>query len=97
MDTSKHLILKYGKDITSDVIFCKYNKVTKKYDATFRSGGTYSCSYQTIEWVMNPEIINPALVRIHHGDRELFNIQYICIFHTRMEDCWHIRFSMVVR
>ncbi len=93
MDTNKHLILKHGKDITSDVIFCKYNKVTKKYDVTFQSGGTYSCSYQTIEWVMNPEIINPALVRIYHGDRELFNIQYICIFHTRMEDCWHIRFS----
>ncbi len=93
MDTSKHLILKNGKDITSDVIFCKYNQVTKKYDVTFRSGSTYPCAYQTIEWVMNPEIINPALVRIYHGDRELFNIQYICIFHTRMEDCWHIRFS----
>lgn len=93
MDTSKHLILKNGKDITTDVIFCKYNQVAKKYDVTFRSGSTYLCSYQSIEWVMNPEIINPALVHIYHGDRELFNIQYICVFHTRMEDYWHIRFS----
>jgi hypothetical protein len=56
MVASKHLILKHGNDITSDIVFCKYNQVTEKYDATFRSGDTYPCAYQTIEWVMNPDI-----------------------------------------
>ncbi|MFA9379905.1 MAG: AAA domain-containing protein, partial [Acetanaerobacterium sp.] len=93
MNTSKHLILKNGEDITSDVTFCKYNPQTKKYNVTFQGGTTYSCNYQSIEWVRDPQILNPALVHIIHGDREFFNIQNICVFHAKTEDYWHIRFA----
>lgn len=93
MNTCKHLILKDGKDITVDVTYCKYNPKSKKYDVTFVNGKTYACSYQSIEWVKDPEILNPELVHISHDGRELFNIQNICVFHARLSDFWHICFS----
>ncbi len=93
MDTSKHMILKCGEDITSDVSFCKYNSQTKKYDVTFKSGKTYSCSYQTIEWLRTPDVLNPALVHIAHSDRELFNMQAIYVFKASATNYWRVRFS----
>lgn len=93
MNTSKHLILKAGQDITCDVKFCIYNPETKKYDVTFQNGKTYSYGYHSIEWVKDPEILNPALVHITHGNRELFNIQSICVFHARARDYWLVRFK----
>jgi superfamily I DNA and/or RNA helicase len=92
MDRCKHLILKNGKDITVDVELCKFNNMTRKYDVTFKNGNTYSCGYTSIEWVNNPQIINPAAVHIAHKGRELFNIQAISIFHAKATDYWHIRF-----
>ena len=74
MNTKEHLILKDGEDITSDVVLCKYNTDTKKYDVTFRNGKTYPCSYLSIEWVRVSEKLNAELVHINHNGRELFNI-----------------------
>lgn len=93
MNTSKHLIFKDGEDITADVEFCKYNPQTKKYDVTFESGKTYPCNYHSIEWVRDPETLNPGLVQIVHRERELFKIQDIYVFHARADDYWRIRFS----
>lgn len=93
MDTCKYMILKNGEDITSDVTFCKYNSQTKKYDVTFKNGKIYSCSYQTIEWLQAPDVLNPALVHITHGDLELFNIQAIYVFKALVTNYWRVRFS----
>ncbi|MDF2857764.1 MAG: hypothetical protein K0Q87_3615 [Neobacillus sp.] len=93
MDKSKHLILKNGEDITSDVKFCKYNLETKKYDITFRNNKIYSHNYQSIDWTRNPEPLNPSLIHIIHNDHELFNIQNIFVFHAKVGDYWHICFS----
>ena len=93
MNPSKQLILKDGQDVTIDVKLCKYNPETKKYDVTFQNGKTYACGYQSIEWVKDPETLNPALVHIRHRTHELFNIQSICVFHARYLDYWHICFS----
>lgn len=93
MNPSKHLILKDGQDVTNDVRLCKYNPGTKKYDVTFQNGKTYACVYQSIEWVKDPEILNPALTHINHRGHDLFNIQSIYAFHTRYLDYWHICFS----
>jgi len=93
MDRSKHLIIENGKNITNDVKFCKYNLSTQKYDVTFNSGKTYTYSYNSIEWVKNPEIINPVNVHIEHTGKELFKIQAISVFHAKATDYWHIRFS----
>lgn len=93
MNLNKHMILKIGEDITSDVSFCKYNPETKRYDVTFKNGKSYSCNYQTIEWLQNPEGLNPSLVQIAHGDRELFEIQAIYVFRASCTKYWRICFS----
>jgi len=72
MNQKAHLILNNGLDITADVRLCKYNQATKKCDVTFQGGKTYSYNFTSIEWVRDPESINPALVHIAHGGRELF-------------------------
>jgi superfamily I DNA and/or RNA helicase len=93
VDASKHLILNNGKDITADVKLCQYNSDTGKYYVTFKNGRTYPYGCHSIEWVKNPNIINPCSVHISHGGRELFKIQDICVFYAKATDYWHIRFS----
>ena len=92
MNTSKHLILRDGRDITIEVKYCKYNRDTKKYDLTLSSGGTSPCDFQSIEWLKDPEVLNPVLVHIYYGEREFSNVQDIYVFHARVDDYWHIRF-----
>lgn len=86
------MILKNREDITSDVKYCVYNRQTHKYDVTFLNGSTYHCNYTTIEWLKNPQNINPAIVRISHGERELFNIKEIFVFKASYANLWRIRF-----
>ena len=93
MNTGKYLILNNGKDITADVEFCQYNSKTGKYDVTFHNGKTYNYGYQSIEWVKNPEVLNPALVHLTHDGHELFKIQSIVVFHAKITDYWHVCFS----
>lgn len=93
MNTSKHMILKNGKDITTDVTFCKYNSQTQKYEVTFKNGKTYFCSYQSIDWLQDPSVLNPALLNITHEDRKLFDIQAIYVFKASATNYWRTRFS----
>lgn len=93
MNTKEHMILKKGEDITADVTFCKYNPQTQKYEVTFKNGKTYSCGYQSIEWLQEPAVLNPALLNITHGDRNLFNVQAIYVFKASTTNYWRIRFS----
>lgn len=87
------MILNNGKDITSDIRFCKYDRNTGRYNVTFNNGQTYPYGYLSIEWLQNPEVLNPRLLRITHGSRELFNIQDVRIFHAKATDYWLVRFS----
>lgn len=93
MNQSYNLILANGEDKTADIQFCRYNSSTQKYDVTFQSGKVYEYNYSSIEWVKEPDAINPAMVRITHGERELFNIRSISVFHARSGDYWHICFE----
>jgi Superfamily I DNA and RNA helicases and helicase subunits len=87
------MILKKGEDITADVTFCRYNSQTQKYEVTFKNGKTYFFSYQSIDWLQEPAVLNPALLNITHGDRNLFNIQAIYVFKASNTNYWRIHFS----
>lgn len=93
MNQKENLILANGQDKTADIRYCHYNSGTKKYDATFQTGKLYKYNYSSIEWVRDPEKIDPALVNIVQGDRELFHIQAIFAFHARSGDYWYICFD----
>jgi len=93
MDKNNLLILGNGKDITADIESCEYCPSTKKYNITLNKGKIYSYNYTSIEWVENPEAINPANVRIKHAGKELFQIQAIFVFHAKATDYWRISSS----
>ncbi len=93
MNTSKNMILNNGKDITSDVRFCKYDQNIGRYNVTFNNGQTYPYGYMSIEWLQDPEVLNPGLYHLTHDSRELFNIQDIRVFHAKITDYWHVCFS----
>lgn len=93
MNQKENLILANGQDKTSDISSCCYHAGTKKYDVAFQSGKKYEYNYNSIEWVRNPDRIDPALVHICHRGRELFKIQSIYAFRARNGDYWHICFQ----
>ena len=93
MITSKHMILKNGEDITTEVTYCKYNPQTQKYAVNFKNGKTYFCNYQSIDWLQDPSVLNSALLNITHGDRKLFDIQAVYVFKASATNYWRIRFS----
>lgn len=93
MNQKENLIIVKGQEKTTDIRSCRYNPETRKYDVTFQSGKTYEYNYSSIEWVRNPDAIDPTLVHISHGERELFNMQSIFVFHARCGDYWHICFG----
>lgn len=93
MNQKENLIIVKGQDKTAEIQFCSYNAEKKKYDVTFQSVKTYEYNYSSIDWVRNPDAIDPTLVHISHGERELFNIQSIFAFHARSGDYWHICFE----
>ena len=96
MDRSVHLILKKnGENITGKVESCEYNSSTQKYDVKFHQGEKiYSFNYDSIEWVMNPDVVAIASVCISHNGRELIKNQFgaISVFHAEATDYWYIRF-----
>ncbi len=87
------MILSNGEDITAGVKFCKYNSDTRRYDTVFQSGKTYSYGYHTIEWLKDPEVLDPDILHIAHNNRELFQIKDIHVFHGKTTEYWHILFS----
>lgn len=69
-----------GKDRTSDVRCCEYNRAEGKYNVTFLDGKSYRYNWESVEKLGEPESIDPALVHIAHRGQELFNIQSILVF-----------------
>lgn len=49
--------------------------------------------YLSIDWLKDPKVINPSLVRIRHEERELFSIQAIYEFRRYSTVYWRIRFE----
>ncbi len=64
LDEQRHLIIANGKNKTKYIESCIYNSKTRKYDITFIDGKTYHYLYENVEWVKNPEALNPELYRI---------------------------------
>lgn len=95
MNENQHLILNLndGKNLTPDIKFCEYNHTTGKYDITFYSGKIYAYGYQTIEWLKDPDVLDPSLVHITRRGRKFFNIRDIRVFHATATDYWRVNFT----
>jgi hypothetical protein len=93
LNQKENLILANGKDKTADIQSCVSNKEGRKCVVTFQNGSKYRYNSSSIEWVKNPDIIDPALVRVAHEGRDLFHIQNIYVFHATSGDYWHVCFQ----
>lgn len=93
MNTRYNMIIIKGKIKTPDIISCMYNSYIKKMDVKFNNGKTYSYAYSNVEWLKEPQVLNPDMYRISRDGREFFDIKAIYVFRSIYESYWHICFG----
>lgn len=93
MNTRYNMIIIKGEIKTSQIMSCRYNADTKKWDVTFKNGRTYSYGYSNVEWLKKPEALNPKMYRIGREGREFFDITAIYVFKSAHDSYWHICFG----
>lgn len=95
MNLRQHMIIdnQTNKIITPDVVSCKYNPQSQRYDVVFKSGKSFPYGYNRITWLKDPKAFDPALYHISHSGRELFGITAIYVFTNRYQNYWHICFQ----
>ena len=93
MNTRYNMIIIKGEIKTPDIISCMYNSYTKKMDVKFNNGKTYAYAYSNVEWLKEPQVLNPDMYRISRDGREFFDIKSIYVFRSIYESYWHICFG----
>lgn len=93
MNTRKYMIILNERISTSQIRYCQYNRDTKKWDVEFKDGGKYHYLYQNVEWLKEPEILNPNRYRISREGQEFFDIEAIYAFKGKNDVYWHICFG----
>lgn len=95
MNPKIHMLIIKNEIKTSSIASCQYNPVTKKWDVAFNgSSQIFSYAYTNVEWLKEPEVLNPNFVHISRAGREFFDVQSICVFHSKNgREYWHISFG----
>ena len=93
MNTRYYMVIIKGEIKTSEIMSCVYNRDTQKWDVKFNNGKTYSYVYSNVEWLKDPQILNPEMYRISREGREFFDIRAIYVFRSVYESYWHICFG----
>lgn len=94
MNTKKHMIIIKGEIKTKNISSCRYNSDSKKWDVIFiGSGKVFSYAYLSVEWLKDPEVLNPNSYRISRDGKEFFDVQVICVFRGNGTEYWHICFG----
>lgn len=93
MDARKYMIIIKNEIKTSEVRFCNYNRNTKKWDVQFKDGKTYSYSYINVEWLKEPQILNPNMFRIHKNGHTFFDVKEVYVFRNENNEYWHVCFG----
>ena len=86
------LIIK-GVIKTSEIRFCQYIENTHKFEIEFNNGKRYSYGYASVEWLKEPQVLNPNMYRISRGGREFFNIDAIYVFKGMLDTYVHVCFG----
>lgn len=93
MNAKKHMIIIKGEIKTPEIRFCKNNANMRKMDIEFNNGKTYSYAYSNVEWLKEPEVLNPNMYRVSREGREFFDIEAIYVFRSKSDSYWHICFG----
>lgn len=87
------MIIIKGEIKTSDVLSCKYNNVTNKWDVEYNSGRVYSYGMNNVKVLDNPVELNPNLYKIKKDGRDFYNIDKIYKFSDSNTSYYHICFK----
>ena len=87
------MILIKGEIKTAEITFCRYNSLENKMEVTFHNGGPYIYAYSNVEWLKEPQILDPNMYSISRDGHEFFKIQAIYVFKGSRETYWHICFG----
>ncbi len=93
MNTRYNMIIIKGEIKTPDIISCMYNQYTKKMDVKFNNGKAYSYTPSNVEWLKDPQVLNPNMYRISREGREIFKYTAIYEFRGAYGSYWHICFG----
>ena len=93
MNTRCYMVIIKGEIKTSEIMSCIYNRDTRKWDVKFNNGKTYSYAYSNVEWLKDPQVLNPNMYRIKREGREFFDITSIYEFRNTYDSYWHICFG----
>ena len=93
MNTRKYMIVIKDKIKTSEIMSCRYNGDTGKWDVKFNNRKTYSYGYLNVEKLTDPVVLNPNMYRISREGKEFFDIKDIYVFEGTYESYWHICFG----
>ena len=64
MNTKYNMIIVKGEIKTKEIVSCRYNRNTKKWDIEFDNGKKYSYNYLNVEKLKEPQTLNPMMYRI---------------------------------
>lgn len=92
MDERRNLILIKGENKTWQIERCYYNADTQRYEVTFTNGKTYPYASTSVQWIKEPEVLNPALFQIATSGTPYGNIQGIYVFRDD-DEWWHLEFT----
>lgn len=96
MNIKYNMIIIKGEIKTPNIISCIYNPYTKKMDVKSNNGKTYSYVYSNVEWLKDPQVLNPNMYRISKEGRDFFGIKAMYVFKSTYESYWHISHNGVV-
>lgn len=93
MNTRENMIIIKGEIKTYEINYCRYNKLSQKVDVKFNNGKIYSYACSNVEWLQNPQVINPNMFQVTREGRTFFNIEAIYEFRSTTTVYWHICFG----
>ena len=93
MNTRKYMIILKGKIATAEIVSCRYNEDTKKWDVKFNNGNGYLYNYANVEVLTDPVLLKPNMYRITRDGHEFNNVTEIYVFKALKDSYLHICFG----
>ncbi|MDE6313932.1 MAG: AAA family ATPase [Lachnospiraceae bacterium] len=94
MNTKKYMIILKNEIRTKEVVSCKYNPNSQKWDVVFdKNSKVFSYGYSNVQLLKEPKVLNPSLFRISRAGKTFFDVQEIYVFYGKGNAYWHICFG----
>jgi len=92
MDEKRNLILIKGENKTWQIERCCYDPQDQRYHVTFTNGRSYPYGYSSVQWLKEPEVLNPELYHIAKEGKPFYGVRAIFVFKD-LDEWWHLVFD----